>query len=469
MCNSASSTAGLYKLSWIGWLSTAVLFAIDPSLPAIPLVIGLSFASSAILIFKAPLLGLYLLPLPMMIGPIYTIPIHGIGYITAGDLYSVVLIARSLFMLEATVKKTEQSFLLAASILLLIGAAFSYNLSASIVGLIRILQYVLLIRLSIILIKNHSELRVLFNSWVIVSAVCSFIMLWHFFNGRPSLIFWIGDGRYDYSMDLSRSDVFFRSTFFYANIFIPIGLSLIYSFINILTGAKHKITYAILLLTFPVNLIALIMNNIRSMIVPVVALCGLILLWHIRNSLIFSKFMLRKIVLIAVVATLSVWFFFGSIISVPQRLALFERASNPESVILRISLWESVTAKMLDNPFRLIIGWGPQATTRQNEDIHIKKLLTGSLGNTDGAFDSTIIGFLVEYGIIFTTIIFSFVFIRLLAFIYNYNKTGDKLILSMLTMAVALLICHVFQQFTLSPPGLMALQVFALKPFNNAN
>jgi hypothetical protein len=38
------------------------------------------------------------------------------------------------------------------------------------------------------------------------------------------------------------------------------------------------------------------------------------------------------------------------------------------------------------------------------------------------------------------------------------------LTLSLLAMMVTLLVCHVFQQFTLSPPALMALQVFAIKP-----
>jgi hypothetical protein len=452
-----------YNLSWGGWFLTAVLFMIEPSMTAIPPVVASSLIFSLFVIMRAPLLGLYLLPLPMMIGPIYAFPVYGIGSITSGDLYSLILITRSLFLRDTRNWRSERKSLFVASSLLLLSSAFSYDLFASLVGLAKIFQYAFLIRATIILIKKTDEFKTLCNAWVFTSAICCTIMLWHFYCGRPSLIFWLNDLGYDYSIDLGRSDVFFRPTYFYANIFVPIGLSLIYTLITILTGAKNRYTYVLLLLTIPVNLIALTINNIRSMIVPVFILCGWILLWYFWNSIMRKNYKMRKFVFVISVACLSLWLFFGSFINTPQRSALMERALSFESVVLRLSIWESVLGKVLDNPFRLLIGWGPQATVRQYEKSSIKNLLTGTIGNTEGAFDSTIVGSVVEYGIILSTLVFVFITIRFLSMLHKYRVTGDVYSLSVLTMAITLIFCHVFQQFSINPPGLMALQVFAIE------
>lgn len=453
-----------YKLSWMGWVLTAILFMIDPLISAIPIVTVLSMILSFPVIMRTPKLGLYLLPLPIMIGPICSVHIYGIGHITSGDLYSATLIIRSLFLHDTKDLGSEKKFLFVGVALLLISSVFSFDIFSSFVGLSKILQYALLIRITVILIKKLDDFRKLFNAWTYTTTICAIIMLWHFYCGRPYLIFWLNDMGIDYSMNLMRSDVFFRPTYFYSNIFVPIGLSLTYALTTMFQKDRERSNISLLLMTIPINFVALIINNIRSMVVPVVILGVLVLMWHFWDSYIREKLKLRKIILTVLLIGLGTWFFFGTFVGAPQRIALIERVYNSESLISRLSMWKSVSGKILDNPFRLLIGWGPQSTTRQLDQSPIKDLLSRSLGNAEGAFDSTIIGSIVEYGLIFSTIIFTVIMIRFLSMIHNYRINKNVYTHSILLMASVLIVCHVFQQFSINPPGLMALQVFAIEP-----
>jgi hypothetical protein len=335
-----------------------------------------------------------------------------------------------------------------------------------VVGLAKILQYALLVRASIILIKQPSDLRNLFTAWVFITTFCAIMMLWHFYNGRSYMINWLIDSGGDAGIDLERYDVLFRPTFFYASFFIPMGLSILYSLMSILMKIEPSWFKRMLLyMTIPLNIVALLMNNTRAMLLPVVVLSGFIVLWFCWKSFTQSKRNLREIVFLVLITSVSILSFTGFLITDVQFIALLERASDPKSVTTRWGVWTSVLPKMLDNPFRLLVGWGPQSTVRQFEISHIQDLLTGQLGEIEGAFDSTIVGFLVEYGVVFSTFVFAYIILWFSRTWNYYRSTGDAFAAILLVMSAALVFAHIFQQFGLGPPGLMALQLFAFLPF----
>lgn len=453
-----------FIFSLLSWLLTSVFFLIDPFSPRIHIVALISLAFSIPLCLKNPLLCLYLLPLPLMLGPIFSFPIFGIGFITAGDIYSLFFILRTSFFSNPRSKKLIKQIIGLSLFLLLISCIFSQDLLGSIAGLLKILQYSLLIKGTTFLIRKPEQLKLLFVSWVYITTLCSIIMLLHFFLGRPALISWLNDPNLITTIDLSRSDVLYRPTFFYANIYLPIGLSVIYTFINTLMRPwTFKVNTFLFLLTFPINLFALIINNTKSMLIPVILLCIFILAIYFIYAIFHSIFNFKKIVFFTVFMLLSICFFIFNFLPSTQRTALFDRAINLDSVFLRLSVWESVLTKLPDNTFRLLIGFGPQSTVRQSENPAIKDLLTGTIGNTEGAFDSTIIGFLVEYGLIFSMLIFFIISVKFLIMINSLLLLKDIATLSLVAMSAALICCHIAQQFGLSPPSLFALQIFSIK------
>jgi hypothetical protein len=456
-------TSSIYfHLSWIGWTLTSVLFMIEPEMSAIPLVAFISLVLGLLLCLSNPLLSLYLLPFAMMLGPVFVLRIEGVGVMTVGDLYALILILRTLLLHPVYPKKmTGMIGLLACVFCLILSAFSSINVAASIVGLTKLLQYGLLYWTTTVLIKQREDLHKLFSAWVFITTLCSIIMLWHFYAGRPPMINILLDSINEVVIDLERADLLFRPNYFYANFFIPMGLSVLYALLSVMMRIETKrFNRVVIGLTLPINLFALLMNNTRAMLLPVLLLCGSILLWYCWKSFKKSKRSLIGLAVLVFITIVATKFFAWLLVAESQSFALLDRFADYESVFLRFSIWASALSKVFENPFRLLVGWGPQSTARQLETSYMQDLLTGTLGNVEGAFDSTIVGLVVEYGIVFAILVIAYItlwFSRTWAYL---KATGDTMAFAMLVMSAALLLAHFFQQFGLSPAALMALQLF---------
>lgn len=456
-------------------MTVAVLFMIAPHAPLTSTIASISLLFSAVLIFKAPLQGLYLLPLPLMIGPVFFFSVGGVNA-TVGDFYSAMLILRVISPYASRLNVAFNPRMLLGLALLLLSAMLSSDIGASFVGLTKITQFALLVWTSNILLKGqedttNSRWRNIFTAWALITTLCSIMMLWYLYNGQPYflLTWYAGTGveRYE-AIDLNQSYSLFRAMFFYTNIFIPIGLSLLYAVMTVLTKSEvGKFKKFLLLLSLPINAATLIANNTRSMLTPVVVLGGLAIIWFFWRALSRSKSQPKSnFLMLIIIISIMVGAVNSSsvMISASQLIVLQERTLDSSSMEARLSVWGSVISKVLDDPLRLlVVGWGPQATSRQEGEV-MKGFLTGSEGNSEGAFDSTPIGFLVEYGVILTTLVFTYVagwFFRM----WRYRrKTSDTFTLTLLLMGCAILFTHIFQQFTISPPALMAMQVLAFIP-----
>jgi hypothetical protein len=451
-------------LSWAGWVIVGVAFMLAPSSFLVAILAWLAFLVSSVLILKAPLPGLYLLPLPMMIGPVLNISLAGVGNATIGDLYSVLLILRVLAPRVGRFNIAAHPLLVVCAVWLGFSALLSLDLGASAAGILKISQFALLIGVSRTLVRSTSDLHTIFLSWVLVTTFCSVMSLWFLFSGQPLfLLNWSSDLNAVSPDDVEGFDTFYRlSTFFYTNIFLPLGLSLLYA-ITILMREKDAPKAVLLWLSIPVNAAALILNNTRSMLIPVAFLGGAIVaisFWKTLTSK--SKSAVLSIVVLFVVGA----GFIGLtlLISESQLFAWQERLGDISSTEMRLSVWGGLISKLLDEPLRLLlVGWGPQATTRQGGGP-IQYFLTGSLGNIEGAFDNTLLGFLFEYGAILSAVVLAFIgtwFSRMWIF---WRSTADTLFLVLLIMGTAVLMQSLFQQFVVSPPALLVLQVFTLIP-----
>ena len=439
---------------------------IAPSSPLVSVAAITALLFSAVLIYRSPLLALYLLPLPLMVGPVLSFSIGGAGNATVGDIYSVALILRTMLPRATRLNVASRPFLLLGSALLIFSALFSGDLVASIIAITKITQFALLVWVTNTLLDQPEGLHKVFTAWVFATTLCSVMLLWYLMNGQPGfMINWasgVGPGD-DANYDLS--DVLFRPAFFYANFFVPLGLSLLYALTMLLSGAAGSRGMRMLLyVSLPINFVTLVLNNTRSMLLPVMALGALLMVWYFWRSLFQAKSNSIKFVLLVAVVFGGIALISDSLISESQFVALQQRGEDPSAVDMRVSVWGSALSKTLDDPLRLlVVGWGPQSTSRQG-GADIQRFLTGSLGNVEGAFDSTIVGFLVEYGAIFSTLVFAYIAVWVSRIWRLWRQTGDTIVLVLLLMGSALIFTHIFQQFGVSPPALMAMQVFAFLP-----
>lgn len=453
-----------FFLCWFSWVAAAFLFTINPHSSLIPVFALASLFFSAVLIFWKPLLGLYLLPLPLLIGPVYSIPIPGVGSVTIGDLYSIMLIVRVIFLRSAQIKVTLHPLLLVCSALLVISALFSININQSFVGLTKILQFALLIWTSIILVKTPLHVRNLFNAWVFVTTLCAAMVLWYLIHGQPQFLLVWASGVDDLGVyDFTRTDVLLRTSFFYTNLFIPLGLSILYALFYVFTIVEgSRFGRLLFFLSIPVNVMVLVTNNTRAMLFPVIVFGSGIIVWHFLRSIRKPKSLILYLIF-ALLLLIIIGVILNQVISENQLEVMQQRSADSASFQMRVSVWSSLISKTLEEPIRLLfVGWGPQSTTRSG-GAEMARLLTGSLGNVEGSFDSTFIGYIVEYGLPLAAIFFASIAVLMYRTYRLWVSTNDSFALVLLVLSVSLVIAHFFQQFAISPPGLMAMQVFAFQ------
>ena len=448
-------------LGWAGWVTVAVLFAVDPASRIMEIVSVVSVLTFAVVVFHAPLSGLCLLPLPLMIGPVLSFPIVDVGRVTVGDVCSTILIIRTMLLRYAPDMSAPTSLRFASWILVL-SAVLSIDIGASAIALVKIFQFTLLVCASAKLVRQPVDVRNIMISWVMTTTLCAAMLLWFLYQGLPAfMLYWVSNIDTNDIADFSRADVLFRPTFFYTNFFIPAGLSLLYGIVAILTTVESRgVARAFIYFSVPVNFIALVLNNTRAMLVPVVLLGGATVIWFAWQTFTQLKLHLLAVVFLVLVAILGVGAISDVLVSPEQGVALEVRAEDTGSLEVRLDMWGAVLKKALDDPLRLLfVGWGPQITTRSGHSI-VKTLLTGTGGNIEGAFDSVVVGLLIDNGLVFVTLLLGYVAFWLYRTWRLWRNTNDDFVLALLLMGVALIVSHLFQQFGISPPALMAMQVF---------
>ncbi len=468
-----SSSALLFYITWMCWFSIAAIFTYDTLSQLIPLIAIFCMASSILLILQSPVWGLYLLPMAMMLGPIYRFDLFKVGFITIGDLYSLLMIARSFYLgrNRFCIKFKVNKYLLVGALLIILSSILSESLSASIVGMIKIIQYTLLYRVTRLLVTREYQIDILLKMWVAATSICAIMMMWLFYVKDTNLQMLMISGESQANIDLSQSGVLLRPTFFYTNIFIPLGFGIVIcTSLLALPGFKEKmLTKLLLIMALCVNTIALLLNNSKSMIFPVVFVCAALLIWRIWKSL--ATFNVISLILIMVFFPIVIIYgftFISNLVGAYQIEAMANRISDLSSLEMRMSVWTSVFEKLVQDPIRLFFGFGPQATARQGDQGAISQLLTGVLGNKEGAFDSTPIGLIVEYGFMF----FILIVISLVSWAHSVWKyfiaTRDSYAVLFLLLFLVAAVCHVTQQYGLSPAGLIVLQLFAVARYDNA-
>jgi len=456
----------LSGFAWLIWLCVAVAFMMDSASALVPAAAVVAELVSAVLIFREPLLGLYLLPLPLLLGPVVSLPISGVGNVTAGDLYAVLLVFRTLVLRWDRLNFSLPRYLWVPVLLLVCSTAFSADVGASLAGLSKILEFALLVAASVSMARRPRDWRNMFTAWVASTTLGSVMVLWFLYHGQPLfLLNWAGGLDEGRVVDIDSPGELFRPAFFYANFFIPMGLSLVYALLVILRKLERNPLRNILFgLSIPINAIALVLNNTRSMLFPVIAVAALALGWYTVRAVSKAGTKLLPAIVTLIVVGGGVYVVSDLLITEQQVVALLDRSADSSPVDARLSVWTSVLGKLGDTPARFfLVGWGPQATARQG-GAGMQRLLTGSEGNAEGAFDSTIVGFLVEYGMIFTLLVFSYIAIWHLRVWSRWRQTGDTTTLIVLSMGIVLVLTHLLQQFGVSPPALMAMQIFSMSP-----
>jgi len=452
-----SNYSRLFRLTLVSWVCYGIIFLFQPPENYLQFIGLFSMLLSIIVAIKSPIEGLYLLPFPLLLGPISPL-LFNFLMLTIGDIYSLFLIL--IVFTTKKIKLTESSRIVffTITILLLISTLFSNNISGSIIGLVRTSQYLLLAYVTNRLISTNKEIFNIFYFWAMGSVLVAIIILWAYFNFWEPLLWKNNENRQIQNINLDTISYLYRPTYFYTNIWLPLNLSLIYIIYCLTKKGKYSFFMKLVLISCSIIiLITIIINNSKSILFA----DGIVALFFLLYMIFKNKFLHKLIKVIPILILMGVLLFsmYNKMIPDSQRDALFNRMNSSSSLQMRFSVWENVFNRIGDNIPKLIIGHGPQSAWRGGIN---REFYTGVRGNTEGAFDSTPISIILENGIIIFFII-TFFFFHIFLRIWKYWKLKkESIYMIFLIMFSVSILAHLTQQFAFNPASLSIVQVLAI-------
>jgi len=460
-----TSRSRLSMTCWLLWGFEAILFAYNPYSELVSFFSVITLSFSVLLAFISPLKAVYLLPTAMLLGPIYSITGFGLGIINSGDIVAFALIVSPLLGSKRRLLVKCSSSVLFWCIIFVGSTLYSLDFFAALSGLLKIIQFILIIWVANSYIDARDNRISLFISWIVATTISSILMAYSAFAQGPQfLLNWTNPSGDLIALDLNSGGDLLRLSYFYSGIHIPIGLTILTALWVLLKRSIHIGAFAKWLLIFSIfiNSIVLVANNTRAMLIPVVV----VIIYLVASSVLKVIFTKKSgILLVSVFLMIPLLAgVFPSFNDSDISVALTERSLDASPLQARIELWESSLIKLLDYPIRfLLTGFGAQATARQNSPELID-LRTSFNNTTEGAFDSTIIGVIVEFGLL--ALISVIIYLgRWFKIMYRAKIiSGNPIYGFYIVIAIVIIFASIFQQIGFSPAALMVLQLFAFRP-----
>ena len=409
-----------------------------------------------ILFYKNNLFGFILLPVIMLLGSVVSIttPMGALNY---GDILSIVLIVIVIIHHGSRISHKQLIIYMFAIVIMLAGTALSSNPNAASIGLVRVLHYLLLAIISGIIIDSKHKLIKVLDYWLFYMVLVSIVMLWAYLNSWGSLLRYTTNEMNVDLVNITRIKYFYRVTYFYVNIWLSLGVVFIYAIYSMMLRiGKLNHTYFLYLGAAIIIGSAMVLNNAKSMLFPT----GVAAMALIARGMIVKSRSNKIIILTGVFLTVGILAgLIKNYIVYEQQYYLLNRMISLGSLETRISVWENVLNKSFISIPKLLVGWGPQMTFR-SADLNFFK--QGVRGNVEGAIDSGLLTIIIEYGILLFALVLLVFSNKVWRAFIIWIKTKDDLHFFSLLILLTVFTVHVTQVFSIAPPALVVIQIFAI-------
>lgn len=239
-------------------------------------------------------------------------------------------------------------------------------------------------------IRSLPSVRSYLTALGIASAYVCAIVISSFVHAMPLAVFMAADEQQTTELTI---EGLFRASYFYTNVLYLLGPAAAIALSGALTGrtALVKLAAAVLFATI-LTTVALMMA--KTAVVAVFACVAALLL--IQRSLLVANRQFRR----------ARWYSFGFFLMICLAGAIatsLDRLSDygveTTSLFARFEVFWSALATALQEPARMLVGFGPDASTRLHGAL-MEQARSGSDG-TEGAIDSAYLTFLIDYGVVF--------------------------------------------------------------------
>jgi len=303
-------------------------------------------------------------------------------------------------------------------------------------------------------LRSTGLMPVYFLSLLVVAGFASALIVTGFVNGMP-LVNLMTDSD-NVFVDREKVQSLFRASYFYANIFYLLGAAAVVSLVAIFTANKN--IYKVISSGFLVAMLStlFIMFAKTALVALMVCLFILVLLsfsirrlTHKHRGVAQSLFIIFPSVLLLFVL---------SQITGTSDYYKFSTDSFTE----RLAVVSSSFEILLQQPERLLFGFGPDASTRiSNEATDAAR---SSSSGIEGAIDSAYITFLFDYGLVFVVLFSLFgvhTLLRLLRLIKR-NPQPQPILINLFGVIIFFYIAAISQVIGTSKVAWVIVQIFAL-------
>ena len=142
------------------------------------------------------------------------------------------------------------------------------------------------------------------------------------------------------------------------------------------------------------------------------------------------------------------------------------RAIDLSSLRARLYVFESSLNVIIQNPYIIFLGLGPEATFRLDSEI-LRQAKSHSIDITEGAIDSGYVTYVFEYGIFFTFLFLIYVINLIVLLLFNKNKNLsakinlDRLSFTLGLLCICVLIIALTQVLGVGKISSIIFQIFA--------
>jgi hypothetical protein len=399
------------------------------------MIIGVTIA----LYRRSPILALCTLPGMLMLGVIARLR-FGVASLQLGDLDLLVVVV----MLLATGARKGRIFIgkpgltSLVAIVIVLSWVFSVDMAGSTVAVFGLLELFLLYCLTLGLVKSDEDAMALMRSWWGTITLCSALVIVSYVRAEP-LILDANEGFVTGFEGLKETgSSFVRASFFTTAFNYPLACTLVMLAVYLVLTRGSLAARGLWFGALMVNVGAMVLLGNRSVIGG--ALAGLVV-----GIVCLARYKRVWLSIVGIVVTL---FVLGQVstpyvdkIVNPRQVFLFlERFQGADSWFERLKTWRGVTAAVISSPHAILIGLGPDASTRGSQEV-----FAPILGLEHGV-DSQFFFILLNYGIIIL-IIYLRCFARAIWQMLASIRGRHRLIASLvLTSLVAWLVLGIGQQ-----------------------
>jgi hypothetical protein len=418
----------VYGLYWATLVALVLAFLAKTG-PASYWLIGAAMVGvSVALYFRSPLLALCTLPGAFLLGIIARTSLAGIS-LQLGDiqLFALVVtflttrgIARPLFVGRPGL------FPLGVAILAL-SWIFSVDFMGSAVTMFNLVELLCVFVLTANILVDEADATTLFRAWWGTVTLCSALIIVSYVRGEPLIIDSETEGFVSgFQAMKETSTSFLRASFFITTFNYPLACAVVTLVVYLLASSDAFRSKVYWLVALAVMIASTVLLGNRSVMAAIAfgSMLALLMLGANRRTLLTLAGLAVVGVIIIQVALARI----DAVIS-PRQLFLFlERIQGADSLFIRFETWASVLDAVASSPHALLIGLGPDASTRAG-GVAFLEIFRG-----EQAADNQWMFILLNYGVVILALYLRY-FASGMWLLYQERRSSHRLLVVMLLMS----------------------------------